>query len=414
MLVLVVTAWLAGLQGRAAAAANASEGVVQFGLNVFRQVVPVEDDFVFAPFSVWITLAYSYFGAEGKTKTEMEKVLGLTDKNSTQSLLDSLQTKNDEAGFILKTANKLFLSQRMMLKTTAQNFMQKDMISKVAFDQTTLTAHIINDYVSKETDGLITSVVDPGSLDTQTAMLLVNAAYLKADWLKPFEDTIPRPFHLTPQKSIQLATMKIKGEFRTVEDDACGVRVLELPYKGEKAAMLIFLPKSWVSGRELKEFILGLKAEDIEDIVSKLESHRTVVELPKFDANFHLSTGLVKALEGLGMNEAFTNHADFSLFADGVVISDIQHAATLRVDEKGTVAAAATSIGFAMRSGFSKEVQFQANRPFMYAVRESETGVLHFVGVFRGSSGVVEDPQTDQADKAKAHKTYKEVDGSQG
>lgn len=107
------------------------------------------------------------------------------------------------------------------------------------------------------------------------------------------------------------------------------------------------------------------------------------MEVPRFTARYGAS--LVSALQALGIRQAFSERADFSGIAAGpqLTISSVNHAAYVRVDEHGTTAAAATSVGIAITAMREPQKTFVVNRPFIFALRDERVGSLLFLGMVR-------------------------------
>jgi hypothetical protein len=65
----------------------------------------------------------------------------------------------------------------------------------------------INGWVSRQTMGRIARLLTPANVQPTTRLVLVNAVYLKAAWLAPFETkaTAPGTFHLLDGSTTQTA-----------------------------------------------------------------------------------------------------------------------------------------------------------------------------------------------------------------
>ena len=107
--------------------------------------------------------------------------------------------------------------------------------------------------------------------------------------------------------------------------------------------------------------------------------------IPKFSLSFDSS--LAEALRKLGAERVFSENADFSNIAgadEPVFVSDVIHEARLDLDEDGTEAAAATAeiclAGAPPPDNKTRPKPFRADRPFLFAVRDSETGAVLFIG----------------------------------
>jgi serpin B len=81
----------------------------------------------------------------------------------------------------------------------------------------------------------------------------------------------------------------------------------------------------------------------------------------------------------MGMTKAFEDRNEFSRITDNsIFISRVLHDTSIEVTESGTIAAAATVVEMREKANFTRIVN--ANRPFIYIIREKSTGVILFIG----------------------------------
>jgi serpin B len=105
--------------------------------------------------------------------------------------------------------------------------------------------------------------------------------------------------------------------------------------------------------------------------------------MPKFKLNAQFE--LAKTLAAMGMADAFGGKADFSGI-DGqhyLYISNVIHKAYVDVNEEGTEAAAATAVTMEIQSKIvrpEEPKQFVADHPFIFIIRDSQTGSVLFMG----------------------------------
>ena len=205
-------------------------------------------------------------------------------------------------------------------------------------------------------------------------MVLVNAVYLKADWAAPFEKerTNDGAFH-APAGDVTTPFMHNDLNIGFVTGD--GWVAVELPYEGEKLAMTIVLPDA---GRF--DDVAGLLDRAFLDRVATAPRAHVQLALPKFDIAKSLS--LRPELAALGMPIAFTDAADFSGMTkdEALAISDVVHQANVTVDEKGTVAAAATGVVMRTTSAVQADHIVRVDRPFLFLLRDVPTGAVLFAG----------------------------------
>ena len=110
------------------------------------------------------------------------------------------------------------------------------------------------------------------------------------------------------------------------------------------------------------------------------------IALPKFESEW--GSKLNGALETLGMSIAFDPmRADFSRIhapPPRLSINDVEHKTWIKVDEEGTEAAAATSVGIvalAVQANRPRPFEMIVDHPFFFAIAEQQTGALLFAGV---------------------------------
>ena len=107
------------------------------------------------------------------------------------------------------------------------------------------------------------------------------------------------------------------------------------------------------------------------------------LKLPRFKVEWE--SRLNDVLKAIGMEEAFDPaRADFSQMAEvsgnKIFISDVRHKSWCEVNEEGTVAAAVTSVTATLTSAPPQPFSMKVDRPFFFAIRDNQSGVLLFMG----------------------------------
>ena len=243
----------------------------------------------------------------------------------------------------------------------------------------------INDWVSDQTNDKIKDLLPRGTITPDVYLVLTNAVYFLADWLYTFDPhlTKQRTFTRLDNSTVAVDMMQLgkDGEelsLRYYWDEAAQVRALELPYRGNRLAMTLMLPEPGT----FASFEQQLDTTLLNRIVAGLDStDLPPVRLPRFTFTTP-SIDLKNALKNMGMSDAFTGSADFSGI-DGqrhLFVSDVIHKAFIAVDEQGTEAAAATAVVMRETSVPLHAPRFEADRPFVYCIRDTRTGVILFMG----------------------------------
>ncbi|MBE9208603.1 serpin family protein [Nostoc sp. LEGE 06077] len=357
----------------------------KFGFKLFSEILKEEssDQNIFiSPSSLAIALAMTYNGASGSTQQAMAKTLeiqgmSLAEINSNYAILKSL-LENPDANVELNIANSLWVNKDVSLRSDFLQRNQEFYKAKVAnldFESASALSSI-NNWVNDNTRGKISKIVD--KIEPNQALFLINAIYFKGQWSDKFDkkQTAEHPFYsASGQKKIHLM-MSQTGEYKYYENEQ--FQAVSLPYGQEgKVSFDIFLPKQ---NSNLKTFYQNLNPENWEKWLGQFTSQEGFIRLPRFKTDYEVT--LNDALKALGMQEAFSNQANFSGIGKNLAISQVKHKTFIEVNEEGTEAAAATSVGIVTTSLREKPQPFRmiVDRPFFYAIRDNQTGSILFMG----------------------------------
>jgi serpin B len=348
----------------------------------------------FSPASITTALAMTWVGARGATRDEMTKVLHFQDEKSADpnALVSSaarvLVSLNDpkRTDYTLSIVNRLFGEQSYgfddgFLDITKKQFGAE--LAKVDFKEAFEPARAtINGYVEKETRQRIKDLIPLGALDDLTRLVLVNAIYMHADWAEPFakEATSAAPFHVSPDKTIDVDTMHGRVAMNTA--DADGTLMVDLPYKGGDLSMTILMPHDT---SKLGELEAKIEAGGLGAMIGKLQARGLELSMPKFKIDPAASLPLGDVLVKLGMPLAFDEvKADFSGMSkpgqDPLHISKVFHKAFVAVDEAGTEAAAATAVIMSAEAAIAPSDPIVVDQPFVFVIRDKKSGLVLFMG----------------------------------
>jgi serpin B len=235
----------------------------------------------------------------------------------------------------------------------------------------------INNWVAQQTEQKIKDLIPEGSITDMTRLVLTNAIYFNAAWLNQFDknSTKPGDFTLKNGSKVSVPMMHEQESFNYGSGD--GYQVVELPYDGNELSMVILLPDQG----KFDSFEASLTGQSVTGIIQGMKSRTVQLSMPKFTTE--QSFGLKSALTSLGMKDAFApGLADFSGM-DGkkdLYIQDVVHKAFIAVDEAGTEAAAASGVIVGQTSVPVDIVKLDLNRPFIYLIRDIQTGAILFLG----------------------------------
>ena len=344
----------------------------------------------FSPYSISTALAMTYAGAAGETQKQMAEVLHFTvpepELHEAMARLRSSLLADKKKGYELRVANRLwgqkgyeFLPE--FLQTTRKYYGAE--LGVLDFAKNTEAARQeINAWVEKQTEEKIKDLLAPGVLDPQTRLVLTNAIYFKGNWQEKFEKdaTKDAPFHLSADKEVTVPMMHQTEQFgyRATDD----LQVLEMPYAKGELSMIVLLPKE-IEG--LPQLEKKLTQANLQEWTKGLRRQKVIVYVPRFKMTSQF--GLKDTLQAMGMTLAFDDQEGRFLphepASEGLYISAVVHKAFVDVNEEGTEAAAATGVvmmPMAARLRPEQPPTFRADHPFLFLIRDNQTGSILFMG----------------------------------
>ena len=366
-------------------------GEAAFALDLYRKFYQeVGKNALVSPLSVSVALAMAANGAKGETKTQLETLLcaGMD--------ADTLNTQLYT--YITSLAN----SEKATLKAADSAWYAEDVLEPDEKFLSLLDAYYaaevrkidrslakpeqpINDWVKEKTDGMIPSILPDRTIDEYTAMILVNALSFIAEWQNKGMTTWDKPFTSSDGKEKTLPFFSsteygyIKGE-----NEVGFVK----RYAGGTYAFLALLPNE---GTKIADYIASLDGEKYLTLVNSAEERKVITVMPEFTTDS--SASLVELLKVLGVTEVFDRtKADLSgvgTTKDGyrLYVSDVLHKTHIEVTKDGTKAAAATAVVMpAATSAMPVEEppRVVLDRPFVYAIIDTATGLPIFFGCYEG------------------------------
>jgi serine protease inhibitor len=357
-----------------------------FGLELFQTIREESDEenLMISPLSVSVALAMAYNGADGDTKTEMEKVLklkGLTTEEinaSYKMLIKALQSLDEEVVF--EIANAIFYADGFSVKSNFLSINEDVYDAEVeALDfNNPASVDIINGWVAEKTHDKIEKIIE--QLNPLDRMVLLNAIYFYGTWTNEFDEegTHNLPFNKTDGTGIEVPMMSKLEKLPYTSNNL--FKAIKMPYGNGQYNMVVLLP---VGGNNSQDIIDEFSSSNWKNWMESFElADRVQITMPRFKYAFEIS--LKEVLKTLGMEKAFLpNIADFSgISNEDLYISEAIHKSYIDVNETGTEAAAVTGLVFTTTSIGNEPptVPFYVDRPFVYAITENDTGAILFIG----------------------------------
>lgn len=354
--------------------------------------MPADKNYMFSPLSVKMALALAANGAEGDTKNEILNTLGVKNLDEFNTLSKDLIKRYSQTDILsLNIANSIWINKDKTTQNFSKNF--KNIVTEYynadvkTVDNKNAVSEI-NSWVKDKTKGKIPQIID--NADNFWAML-INAIYFKGAWENEFSTSLTKPDEFTNADGTKTQTDFMNKTSWIPYAETKSAKIIELPYKnrvdkfsdsGEyigtdsfddlDVSMYLMLADSGINAeRELDTAING----------KSFERTYTKLSMPKFKIEY--SERLNDTLKNIGIKTAFdTKTARFEKMFDSgnMWFTDTIHKTFISADEKGTEAAAVTSIGMGGSALPPEPIELKFNKPFYFAIRDNTSGEILFMG----------------------------------
>lgn len=371
-------------------------GYNSFAFRLFKQLTDEQPgtNLCVSPFGVATVLSMVYHGATNRTLEELHAALDLRQLKpdavmcGAQALLAA--HRNTGQTVVLRTAQSAWfggdLLGNIQLRPEYVNRNREVFAADtepVDFSSPS-TLDRINGWASRETDGLVHRILDkvPGPLPCDTGrLLLLNAVLFKGAWTWKFSmenNSHAQEFTLLDGTKKPCPRMAVTSRFMYLRDELC--EVVRIPYGNGGCSMYVLLPRD-------DAFLAKLTYQAWLKRLGQFHLHEGTVRLPPF--RFTQQHELTHALTSLGLRTLFDPcRAELPQISTAVInwVDSVDQRVQIEVDEKGTTAAAVTSLSILMdmRGGGPPPLprfDFVADRPFVFLLRNDNSGLILFMGV---------------------------------
>lgn len=331
-----------------------------------------------SPTSLNFALGMIAEGAKGETKEALKEYLGTDDFAAyAKQYMENIKKYNsDEENYgyksKLKIADAVWADDDLKLqdafkKSVSSNFSAK--VENLNFSNTDKTCKRINKWCDKNTEGLIPKIITPDTISKDTELCLTNSLYFESGWN---ED----PWTVSNKKE------KFGDKEKTKYMTCAGDRY----YENDKATAF---GRNYANGLSFigilpnEEGDFTLEDLDIESLLkSEPEYDEVDCKMPKL--NFETSATLNDMLSDLGLENIFSNDADFSGIADkNTKVSAVLQKTKLELDENGTKAAAVTAAVMECMSAMAPNPvvkSVELTRPFAFLIFDEMNNEILFMG----------------------------------
>lgn len=359
--------------------ANAHE----FDLELYKQVMEEDKNLIFSPYSIRDCFSLIYDAVDGTLREQMDDVLGFRYRNTNLFRKYDQYAKSDPG---LNVANRVFLSDDFSL--IDKSLFGTDDIEKIPMNDDGVKK--INKFVDKNTKNMIPNMLKEGSLDgysDEKAFVLVNAIYFNKSWNFEEKDVIWSNGITYPGFGDEIALTDVKELSPNID-------LLRLRYEKKKDSehncfLYIICESENNDGKEsVYDFVKDMTVEELDAYLDfsgydGLSGYHYVdFKVPEFEMSSEINAK--EALMSLGLTEGIKEATD-DLSRLGIDrISDVLHKAHIKVDKRGTEAAAATAISFETCALPVEEENIWkhviADEEFMFILMDQTSNMILFMG----------------------------------
>ena len=345
----------------------------------FLHLESASNNIIYSPLSIRNGLALLRAGANGKTKTEIDTVLGDAEITKYENIPDKLSLAN--AVFIRDTFKDDALP-------TYISEVQNKLGSEIIFDPFESSANL-DSWVNQKTFGLINKIgIEP---TPSLSMVLANALAIQMDWRHQFDDSDTRgkDFYKADGGAIEATTMNMETSAEDIlyyKDDATTAVSMPLDSESEDVNLefVAIMPSS-----NIDDYVNAVGQTDVDKIIDNMTpasepKDGVIINIPKFKFDYQL--GFKKDLNTLGIQSAFdAKLADFSNMASKpLYVGEAIHKANIGFSEEGIKAAAVTVFAMALSEAIDpyvpQPIAINIDHPFLFLIRDKDNGTIWFTG----------------------------------
>lgn len=357
----------------------------RFAMELFKESDVVDENTVISPLSVLFALSMAVNGADGETLKQMEDVLGISTSELNRylySYADKFPNETLENRIKIEIANSIWINQEIEFVPNKE-FLQINAdyygaeIYGLPFDER--ASEFINAWVNEKTDGMIPQMV--GQLDSDTVSVLLNALVFDCHWDVTYEEEDVKTGEFTKEdQTKQTAEFMYQNILHGTYYENEKLTGFSRGFDGFGHRFIALLPKEGVT---VSEALADLDGDAFMELLDNGEGAIIDTAVPKFETEFNAN--MCGVLKNMGIDKAFDEDADFSKMGTcsvgNLYIEEINHNAKIKVNEKGVVAGAGTSVQWTAVGGAPDEQRkVHLDRPFIYVLYDSINLVPLFIG----------------------------------
>jgi len=347
-----------------------------FDLELLKQFRKDQNSVV-SPISLKVALAMAANGTGGETQRQILNALNIKDLNAfNETVKNTVEKPYKSAQWI--SANSIWVNKQFLPKGEISwnngfvNIVKEnyDGISDSVKDSSDINK--LNTWISDHTNGLITDSMKKSDFE----LMLMNVSYFKGSWLNPFYESETKPNRFFNKDGSQTITDFMSNTATNSYYEENGLKSLTLSY-GDYGYEKTPYDMTFVMTEK------ELNSETLNRIFKYQDRSEVSVKLPIFKVENE--EDCIKILKKLGINDLFnSSKADLTPMINelGYCVNKVVQNAIISIDEKGTEAAAMSSISVTRGILDKVPLEFIADHPFYYFIRNNHTGDILFEGYY--------------------------------
>ncbi len=383
-------AWRESIQSLQADSEEYKEGIWEFTKETMQELLSETDgkNKIYSPLNIYMALGMLTEITDG---TSREQVLDLLHTDSVETLRNKVNVLwkehyCDDGRKTSLLASSIWLNHGVeyrpetleQLANTYYAYSFQGEMGSPEYNEK------LQEWLNEQTGGLLKEQAASVEFSKDTIMALATTVYFKAKWKNEFFEgnTTKEVFHgSNGDVTCEFMHQSKSDTYYWGEQFSAIGRRFELG-----GAMYLILPDKGISAEELVQDTSVI--EFIQDAWDWKNQKQLIVNqsIPKFDVVSNMELG--KNLKQLGIVDVFDRKkSDFSNLTPleeelgGIFVSKVDHAARVKIDEKGCEAAAYTVMQMATAAMPPKEqIDFVLDRPFLFVIT-GDDGLPLFIGV---------------------------------
>jgi serpin B len=374
-----------------------STSISRLGLEIFQESSPLKN-LVLSPTSILIAMVMLHEGSVGDTRDEIASLfVGALESSLAQQLselLDELTQRRifdddralgmfdeGEPELRISPVNSIWIQEGYKCKRAFMDVVRSDLSGVVHTIDMIGSPHVaaneVNEWVDQATNGCIDAMISEYDLSLLSRLLVCNALYFKATWMRPFDTPIPGKFHLLNGSSVRAQMMK-GGGFGKRYAIETHYWAVELSYVNDDVTMMILVPSE--PGVDALLALEDRLSAVLEELSFKPLGLGDYLTIPQFSVSSRLD--ISDNLREIGIERLFSREAELSGVSDAkpLWIDAILHGASIEVDRYGTEAAAVTMATFLAWIPPEPIIDLVVDRPFIFVIFDKPTETILFLG----------------------------------